>query len=99
MTKYEAGRRAEYKLKALLEQGGLTVLRTAGSHGQADLIAVDPKSRGLRLIQVKVTSSKKPSYARELDELAKLTPKGPWRVSSELWVWRKGGSSWQVETV
>ena len=37
---YIAGRRFEYKVKHLLERKGYTVLRTSGSHGFADLVAV-----------------------------------------------------------
>lgn len=97
MTKYEAGRRAEYRLKATLEKAGWTVLRMSGSHGFSDLVAVCPETREVRFIQVKVTSDKRTSYAKALDDLARLTPKGNWKASGELWVWRKGGSSWTVE--
>lgn len=97
MTHYEAGRRAEYRAKAELEKRGMTVLRMSGSHGFADLVGVCPLSQEIKFIQVKVTSSKSSSYAKALDELAMLTPKGGWRVSGELWVWRRGGSSWTVE--
>ncbi len=37
---YIAGRRFEYKIKKLYEKQGYTVLRSSGSHGFADLIAV-----------------------------------------------------------
>ena len=37
---YIAGRRFEYKVKKYYEDKGYTVLRTSGSHGFADLIAV-----------------------------------------------------------
>jgi Holliday junction resolvase len=40
MTLYHKGRRLEYQFKKLLEKQGYIVLRTAGSHGFADLIAV-----------------------------------------------------------
>ncbi len=39
-TNYEKGRAKEYRLKKKYEKMGYTVLRTAGSHGFADLIAV-----------------------------------------------------------
>jgi Holliday junction resolvase len=50
---YEKGRRKEYKLKKELEREGLIVLRTAGSHGFADLIAIDKSIRIIRFIQCK----------------------------------------------
>ena len=37
---YERGRRFEYKVKKYYENKGYTVLRTSGSHGFADLVAV-----------------------------------------------------------
>lgn len=41
MTNYERGRRFEYKIKKMLEKVGFTVFRTAGSHGDVDLIAIN----------------------------------------------------------
>jgi len=41
MTNYTRGRAFEYKCKHDLQAMGYTVLRTAGSHGPADLIAFD----------------------------------------------------------
>jgi Holliday junction resolvase len=40
MTRYHKGRRFEYQVKRWLEDKGYLVLRTAGSHGFVDLIAV-----------------------------------------------------------
>jgi Holliday junction resolvase len=40
MTRYHKGRRFEYQFKKWLEEKGYLVLRTAGSHGFADLIAI-----------------------------------------------------------
>jgi len=37
---YQRGRRFEYKVKKLLEDNGFIVLRTSGSHGFADLVAL-----------------------------------------------------------
>ena len=40
MTRYTSGRNQEYRIKKLLENGGAyLVTRSAGSHGQADLVA------------------------------------------------------------
>ena len=50
---YERGRRKEYKLKKLLESKGNIVLRTAGSHGFADLISIDKENKVINFIQVK----------------------------------------------
>lgn len=50
---YLKGRTKEYKLKKELEREGKIVLRTAGSHGFADLISVDPKTLNIGFIQCK----------------------------------------------
>lgn len=39
-NKYKRGAHFEYKIKHLLEDNGFIVLRTAGSHGFADLVAL-----------------------------------------------------------
>jgi hypothetical protein len=49
---YKKGRKKEYKIKKLLEKEGYIVLRSAGSHGFADLVAVrKPKEREVREIK------------------------------------------------
>ena len=53
MTNYSKGRKKEYEIMHQLEREGWTVLRTAGSHGFADLIAINKKERKIRFIQCK----------------------------------------------
>jgi len=53
INKYAKGRKKEYKLKNKLEKEGYIVLRTAGSHGFADLIAISLDEHEIRFIQVK----------------------------------------------
>lgn len=57
---YLRGRQKEYSLRERLEKEGYIVLRTRGSHGFADLVAIKPRTDGdadlfpeVRLIQVK----------------------------------------------
>jgi Holliday junction resolvase len=50
---YLSGRRKEYKIKRQLELEGWYVLRSAGSHGFADLVAISPLKRKVRFIQCK----------------------------------------------
>lgn len=50
---YEKGRRKEYKLKKHFEKFGWIILRTAGSHGFADLIMINRDSKQVRFVQVK----------------------------------------------
>lgn len=54
---YIAGRNFEYKIKKLLEERGYVVLRTAGSHGPFDLVAIDSQHKTILLIQCKAYTS------------------------------------------
>lgn len=45
------GRRLEYRARDILERAGYLVVRSAGSHGPFDLVAIS--SLGVRLVQVK----------------------------------------------
>lgn len=50
---YLKGRAKEWKVRKDLEIMGWKVLRTAGSHGFADLIAINPRTKQIRFIQCK----------------------------------------------
>ena len=50
---YLNGRRKEYKIKREFEKLGYIVLRTAGSHGFADLIAIEIREKRIIFIQCK----------------------------------------------
>jgi len=50
---YVKGRKKEYQIKQQLEREGFIVLRTAGSHGFADLIAISEEKGLIRFIQCK----------------------------------------------
>ena len=50
---YLSGRRKEYKVKKKFERQGYIVLRTAGSHGFADLVAIDIREKKIIFIQCK----------------------------------------------
>ena len=56
---YKRGRTLEYDVKALLEQGGYTVVRSAGSHSPFDLVAVKETTGQVKeiwILQCKVES-------------------------------------------
>ena len=55
---YIAGRRVEYKVKKYYEDKGYTVLRTSGSHGFADLIAVRNKESLKRIVFIQCKNRK-----------------------------------------
>lgn len=55
---YLAGRRFEYEVMRAYEEMGYKTLRTAGSHGEFDVVAYHPHS-GVIMIQCKVVESEK----------------------------------------
>ena len=68
---YIAGRRFEYKVKKYYENKGYTVLRTSGSHGFADLVAIKNDARIIIFIQCK---NRKPTKqeTKEFEEFSWL---------------------------
>lgn len=68
---YERGVRFERERKKYWESKGHTVLRTAGSHGFADLVAVSANGV-VTFIQCKVTED--PAFAKRLIAHFKLIP-------------------------
>lgn len=68
---YQKGRRKEYKIKKELEESGYIVLRTAGSHGFADLIAIKP-GRTCHKGEIKFIQCKPDNFsAKEANDLIK----------------------------
>lgn len=70
---YLRGRQFEYQLKKDLEENGWTVLRTAGSHGFADLIAL--KEDQIRFYQCKVIKGKKRVTKEQFKDVLATFPK------------------------
>lgn len=75
MTNYTRGAAYEYAVKRELERQGCFVVRSAGSHGPADLVALTPDGKVL-LIQCKL---QRPTRAEEA-ELDALQARFPWAV-------------------
>ena len=67
---YRKGARYEYYVKRLLEEKGYLVVRTAGSHGPFDLIALDTEKREILLVQVTKRKSLPAELKRKLASLA-----------------------------
>jgi len=83
MTNYTKGRAQEYRAMKELEEENFVSIRTAGSHGMFDVIAINENS--IRLIQIKKTIGKK--VYLPADELNKIiNMKCPTNVTKELWV-------------
>ena len=84
---YIRGRAAEYRAKKELEADDFFVIRSAGSHSYADLIAVDINVT--RLIQVKATTKGKNYMDDNLRALIALPVHDNCR--KELWILTKKG--------
>lgn len=80
---YQNGRAAEYRVVKILEATGYTAVRSAGSHGCADVIAWN--TQGLRLIQVK----RGVAHASPLEWAAFAELPVPYGTVKEIWEFRK----------
>ena len=79
MTKYTKGRALEYKVKKLLEAQGWYVVRSAGSHGAADLIAFQCKGEGSMILAIqcklsKIWKSEREAFAKSFALQPGVTP-------------------------
>ena len=78
MTNYTKGRRLEYLARKELESEGWAVLRSAGSRGAFDLIAVNAEM--VRFIQVKMAGALRKAEVRSLRKV-----KVPDNCTVEVW--------------
>lgn len=83
-TKYQKGARREYAIKSKLEKKGYFVMRSAGSHGPADLIAIHPMKNKVKLIQSKVGTLSTKQKIMAQKGLKRLEG-GFYTVTSEVW--------------
>ena len=103
-SKYQKGVRAEREVRALLEEDGEFVIRSAGSRSPVDLVSIytlpHKKKTLIRLIQVKATSKSVGVQARAERELKLLQQALPpnLRQYAEAWVRARGGK-WYLATV
>ena len=88
MTRYTTGRRLEYRARDALRAQGYTVVRSAGSKGPIDLVAI---GRNVRLIQVKA------NRPRRTDRLKLAAVPAPRGVRREIWQWQAG--TWRIHPV
>ena len=88
MSAYVAGRRLEYRARDELIAQGYTVVRSAGSKGPIDLVAI---GCNVRLIQIK---SGRPRTSDRLRLRAVLAPRN---VRREIWQWQAG--TWRIHPV
>lgn len=98
---YIRGRSFEYAVKKDLEAQGYHVLRTSGSHGAYDLIAIRDTIH--MFIQCKVT--KKNNLKQLLQEFKKTSPVKTWTITPDfeirpvLTVKRMGESSYSTYSI
>jgi len=93
-TNYKRGVEIERKAIEQLEQVGYIAMRTAGSHGHFDVIAVN--QNGVRFIQCKREKEKLGNWDLLIEQLREI--KVPMNATKELWVWvdREG---WKLQEV
>ena len=85
MTQYSDGRKLEYAAAADLRTNGYVVMRMAGSHGAADLIAVKP--REVLFVQCKLDGYIAPDERHKLIKLVDFLDEAKPIVA----YWRKDG--------
>lgn len=88
---YRKGSRYERKAREELEAKGYCVIRSAGSRGAADLVAVK-----VLYVQVKATDVPR-AWTPELEQMCEELPTGP-GIVKELWAWQKR-CGWEKFTV
>jgi len=91
MTNYRRGYALELRAKKELEIAGYYVMRSSGSHGACDLIALNQEE--IRLIQVGTAGSKRPVDYEKLRRVP-----APGKVFREMWLWT-ARLGWTVEMV
>ena len=90
-TNYRKGYDLEQKARRELEARGYYVVRSAGSHGAVDLVALADDH--ILLIQVGSLGSKN---ASDYEKLGRV--KGPPGTGREMWLWRRR-VGWGIEAV
>jgi len=93
MSNYTRGRRREHQARALLEEAGYTVLRSAGSKGCADLAAWN--GTHLRLVQIKAGA--RGASPAEREAFARVPV--PIGATREIWRFRERGQAPIVEVL
>jgi Holliday junction resolvase len=89
-TSYGKGYRVEREARGKLRQLGAVVFRSAGSHGIADLVALNPQLREVWLVQVKKAEAPKreSTLKRRFKALKEL--EGTYRVKACVYMKREG---------
>ena len=91
MSKYQQGTRLEYEARDILVGRGFIVIRSAGSKGPVDLVAIG--SQEILLVQV---SKLKVKSSRDLEDLRSM--QAPPNVRRQLWE-RAPFGSWTITDI
>lgn len=92
---YQRGTRFERIIIQTLEKLGYSTLRTAGSHGFADIVAVNCNL--VRFIQSKVTKDKKIRISTYKTDIAKILGTNiPDNTTKELWIKRDREEAYKI---
>jgi Holliday junction resolvase-like predicted endonuclease len=83
MNRKRKGTRKERQVKEMLERNGAFVVRSAGSFGPFDLVALWPD----RVLLVQVKAGKGPSD-REMQEMTSVLPTTSYTLSKQVWIFR-----------
>lgn len=91
-TNYKKGRNYEYYVKEKLEKAGFFVVRSAGSHGVFDLIAVDLKGNiyGIQVRKNGYLSKNEIEEIKHIVKTYKITP---------ILAHNKNGNGWSFEFI
>jgi Holliday junction resolvase len=85
-TNYIRGRDKEYRIVKTLKSQGYIAFRSAGSHSPFDVVAINPDTKLIILVQSKLRGKKNLSKVeREIIENEKLLIEGDYKVLFELW--------------
>ena len=93
MSGYRRGRDLEYRARDRLIDRGYTVVRSAGSKGPVDLVAISQEQ--ILLIQVKAAGQCWPADIEKL----RAIPTPDLGVDKEIWEWGAIQKSWSVTRV
>ncbi len=92
MSNYSRGRKLEYAVRdELISRGYILVVRSAGSKGPFDLVAISPSD--IVLIQVKASSARRKAAVEQLKKI-----QVPENVRKEIWV-KVPRQDWEVTQV
>lgn len=97
MSNYTRGREKEYEVMKRLREEGYECIRTAGSHGPFDVVAIGPQ--GVRFVQVKRVrpgTNWRREYEKAKEALFSLPRLDG--ISYEVWVW-KDREGWAREAL